>query len=193
MIEFMKKRKYVLLALFLIFLFIFVAVSFNNNKNTNISKTPPTPTTSKIADFNGIVPGTTTIEDINKLLGRPIESTKSGDLNIYSYRSTNQYRHHKVISKDGLAELVVEEVIDKSKTAEDIRKIYGLAPEVLYEKALSSVFNLYVYPSNGIAYLGHADGTMLEIWYFTPTDIGSFISNWGGEFSRNPSNTVPKY
>lgn len=193
-IEFIKNKKITILTIISLSFLIFIVIKINNNKqNPIVQEIPISTPVNKIADFNEIIPGKTSLERINELLGKPLNSTVSGELNVSSYKSTNQYRNHKVYSKDGLAELVVEEIINGSKTANDIRKIYGIAPEMLYEKTLSSVFNLYIYPSNGIAYLGHEDGGILEIWYFVPTTIDDFITKWGSDYSKEPSKVVPKY
>jgi len=193
-IEIIKSKKITILTIISLSFLIFIVIKINNNKQNPIVQEIPTSTpVNKIADFNEIIPGKTSLERINELLGKPLNSTISGELNVSVYKSTNQYRNHKVYSKDGLAELVVEEVINGSKTSNDIRKIYGIAPEMLYEKTLSSVFNLYIYPSNGIAYLGHEDGGILEIWYFVPTTIDDFISKWGSDYSKEPSKEIPKY
>lgn len=193
-IEFIKNKKITILTIISLSFLIFIVIKINNNKqNPIVQEIPISTPVNKIADFNEIIPGKTSLERINELLGKPLNSTISGELNVSSYKSTNQYRNHKVYSKEGLAELVVEEVINGSKTSNDIRKIYGIAPEMLYEKTLSSVFNLYIYPSNGIAYLGHEDGGILEIWYFVPTTIDDFITKWGSDYSKEPSKEIPKY
>ena len=193
-IEIIKSKKITILTIISLSFLIFIVVKINNNKqNPIVQEIPISTPVNKIADFNEIIPGKTSLERINELLGNPLSSTVSGEINVSSYKSTNQYRNHKVYSKDGLAELVVEEIINGSKTANDIRKIYGIAPEMLYEKTLSSVFNLYIYPSNGIAYLGHEDGGIFEIWYFVPTNINDFITKWGSDYSKEPSKEIPKY
>lgn len=193
-IEFIKRKKIILIVFISIASVVFIFVKINNNKQKDngieILTTSPT---NKIASFNEISPGKTSIEKINELLGYPLESTRSGDLDISDYKTSNQYRRHRVYSKDGLAELIIEEIIDSSKTTDDIRKVYGIAPEILYEKTPLSTFNLYIYPNNGIAYLGHQDGTILEIWYFVPTTIEDFITKWGSGYSKEPSKEIPKY
>lgn len=193
-LEIIKNKKITILAIFSLSLLIFVVIRFNSNKQklTSVEKVDPSPV-NKIASFDEIIPGKTSIEKINELLGKPLDSTKSGDLDVFNYKSENQYRTHKVYSKDGLTELIIEEIVNENKTANDVRKIYGIAPEILYEKTLTSVFNLYVYPSNGIAYLGHEDGGILEIWYFVPTTIEDFITKWGSDYSKEPSKEIPKY
>ena len=192
-IEFIKSKKMILITVVSMSCLIFIVYKINNKQDGIIQEIPISSPVSGIAIFDEIIPGETSLERVNELLGKPLSSTTSGDLNISSYKSTNQYRNHKVYSKDGLAELIVEEIINKSKTAKDIQKIYGIAPISLYSESPSSSFKLYVYPDNGIAYLGHQDGTVLEIWYFIPTTIDDFITKWGNSYSKEPSKEIPKY
>ena len=192
-IEFIKGKKIILIAIISLSSLIFIVYKINNKGVEPIQEIPISSPVSGVVNFDEIIPGKTSLERINELLGKPLSSTTSGDLNISDYKSTNKYRNHKVYSKDGLAELVVEEIINRSKTTKDIQKIYGIAPESLYSKSPTSAFKLYVYPTNGIAYLGHQDGTILEIWYFVPTTIDDFISKWGSDYSKEPSKEVPKY
>lgn len=192
-INFLKSKKIILISIISISSLIFIVFKINNTKKDIVQNIPTSIPTSKYVDFSQIIPGKTGITRINEILGKPIESTISGTLTISDYKSTNQYRNHKVYSKDGLAELVVEEIINKSKTSSDIQKIYGIAPESLYSKSPSSAFKLYVYPDKGIAYLGHVDGTLLEIWYFVPTTIEDFTTKWGSGYLKEPSKVVPMY
>jgi hypothetical protein len=192
-LNFVKSKKIILLVIISLVSIAFLIYKTTSN-NRSLKKEPTTKISSaEIASFKEIVPGKTSIEKVNELLGTPLDSTKSGDLNVSDYKTDNQYRMHKVYSKNGLAELVIEEVISNEKTAEDIQKTYGIATDILYEKTPLSTFNLYVYPKNGIAYLGHKDGTINEIWYFKPTSIEDFIKNWGEDYSKSPSNEVPQY
>lgn len=191
--DFLKHKKIVLLTIISLSFLIFIVIKINNQKSVVIQEIPTSSPVSGIVDFNEIIPGKTSLDRINELLGKPLSSTTSGDLNISNYKSTNQYRNHKVYSKDGLAELVVEEIINKNKTVKDIQKIYGVAPVSLFSKSPSSAFKLYVYSDKGIAYLGHQDGTILEIWYFIPTTVDDFITKWGSDYSKEPSKEIPKY
>lgn len=182
--EFIKNKKLILITIISMSSLIFIVYKINNDQDKIIQGTPISSPISGIANFEEIIPGKTSIERINELLGKPLSSTSSGDLDVSNYKSTNQYRNHRVYSKDGLAELVIEEVINKSKTAKDIQKIYGVAPESLYSQSPNSSFKLYIYAGKGIAYLGHVDGTILEIWYFVPTTIDNFIETWGKDYSK---------
>jgi len=150
--------------------------------------------TDQKASFGEIVPGTTTSDQINELLGFPVSSTVSGNITVSDFKSSNQYRTHQVeLIDNGVA--FVKEMVNPgdSRNSEDIRKTYGDDPYVLFEKSQQSPFLLYVYPNNGLAYIGHQDGTMLEIWYFVPTTIEDFMSKWAKDYSKEPSKNLPIY
>jgi len=126
-------------------------------------------------------------EEIDKLIGTEIESTKSGELTLNTYKSENIYRPHQIYYQDNLSELIIEEITDKSVTTDDMRKKYGVASNVLYEKLEHSTFNLFVYIDKGIAYQGHeSGGLVLEIWYFKPTDIKTFINKYAQNYQETP-------
>ena len=191
MIEIVKRKKFFILGVISLISIVFILFKTSSTKQVT---TKPTPfSTNKIADFKSIVPNQTSLDRINELLGYPVETRKDGDFTINEYRSTNKYRNHTIEIKKGLAIFIRQEIISGEQKASDIQKIYGLAPYMLYSQAASATFNLFVYPNNGIAYLGHKDGTILEIWYFSPTTIEDFINNYGDGYGYEPSKVVPIY
>lgn len=126
-------------------------------------------------------------EEIEKEIGKEISSTQSADLIISKYKSDNIYRPHQIYFKNNNSELIIKEITDSSMTTDKMRKESGLATNILYEKREYSSFNLYVYPSKGIAYKGHAnEGLILEIWYFKPTDIKNFINRYAKNYQEEP-------
>lgn len=154
----------------------------------------PTPINNSVATFGSLKPGVSTANDVINVLGRPIDTKNENGQTVSEYKSTNQYRFNQVTFVNGTATLIKEIVnSNDNKDASIITSIYGTAQKVLYEKLPSSVFNLYVYPGNGIAYLGAADGTLKEIWYFQPTTIDSFITDWGQDFSKTPVKDTNTY
>jgi hypothetical protein len=167
---------------------IFIFIKINSNKKNIDNIKPPVNISNEIATFKDIAPGNTYKEEyINKMLGIPVSSTLSGEVKINNYSSSNEYRTNDVEFVNGEVDFIKEVVnLDDTRTAEDIRKVYGVTEYVLYENVSDSYFNLYVYPKNGIAYLGHNDGTVLEIWYFKPTDINTFKSKWASNYSNKP-------
>jgi hypothetical protein len=152
----------------------------------------PTPTqVAQTASYNNIFPGVSTESDLNKSLGAPLKTTISGNIKTDEYKSTSELRHHIAIIQGEKVSFIKEIVsAHDTTTATSITNIYGKAPKILYGKSSNSTFNLYIYPSNGIAYLGHADGTLLEIWYFQPTSFEDFVSKWGQDYSTTPSTEV---
>lgn len=186
--SFIKNKKIFLLAFVSIISIIFIFIKINSNKKNTDNIKPPLNIFNEVAMFKEIVPGNTyKEEDINKMLGIPVSSTLSGEVKINNYSSSNEYRTNDVEFINGAVDFIKEVVnLDDTRTAEDIRKVYGVTEYVLYENVSDSYFNLYIYPKNGIAYLGHNDGTVLEIWYFKPTDINTFKSKWASNYSDKP-------
>lgn len=186
--NFIKNKKILLLAFVSIVSMIFIFIKINSSEKVINNVQPSTNISSEVATFKDIAPGNTyKEEDINKMLGIPVSSTLSGEVKINNYPSSNEYRTNDVEFINGEVDFIKEVVnLDDNRTAEDIRKIYGVTEYVLYENVSDSYFNLYVYPKNGIAYLGHNDGTILEIWYFKPTDINTFKSKWASNYSDKP-------
>ncbi len=152
-------------------------------RSKNVPSASPTPV-PKAASYKDIVPGITTEEDLNKILGTPLKTTINGSEKTDEYKATTGLRHHIAIVQSGKVVFIKEIITSKDTTkASDITAIYGTAPNILYSKFPNATFDLCVYPANGIAYLGHKDGGLLEIWYFQPTNIDDFISIWGKDYS----------
>ncbi len=186
--SFIKNKKIILLVLVSIVSTLFILTKINSSKKIVRNSQSQIKTSDQVAAFKEIIPGQNYREDeVIKMLGIPVSSTLSGELRIINYKSSNEYRTNDIEIKSGKVDLIREVVnLDDGKSAEDIRKIYGVSEYVLYENTSDSYFNLYVYPKNGIAYLGHDDGTILEIWYFEPTEIETFLSKWASNYSNKP-------
>lgn len=183
-----KNKKILLLAFVSLISMVFILVKTNSSKKDIDVIKPPINSSNEVATYKDIVPGNNyKEEDINKMLGVPVSSTLSGEIKINNYSSSSEYRTNNIEFKNGEVDFIKEVINpDDTRTAEDIRKIYGVSEYVLYENTSDSFFNIYVYPNNGIAYLGHNDGTILEIWYFKPTDIATFKSKWASNYSDKP-------
>ncbi len=159
---------------------------------TQKNKPVPTPTpVPKVADYKSVIPGISTESDLNKILGTPVKTTIDGNRKLDEYKSTSELRlHNAVIENDKV--IFIKEIISSYDTTKssDLTSLYGEPPVKLYSKFPNASFYLYVFPSNGIAYLGHTDGTLLEIWYFIPTTIQEFLSKWATEYSTSPPTEV---
>ncbi|HCR36029.1 hypothetical protein A2130_04295 [Candidatus Woesebacteria bacterium GWC2_33_12] len=192
-IENFKKRKFIILGIISLVSIVFIV--FKTKTKPVITNPTPTPfTSSQIADFNSIVPNQTSLERINELLGYPVETKNENGITINEYRTTNKYRTHVIKIENGIATFIKQEIISGEQKTSDIQNVYGVAPNVLYSQAPNASFDLFVYPANGIAYLGHSDGTILEIWYFPPVEnIDMFIENYGQGYGKEPSKVIPLY
>ncbi|MEK7169014.1 MAG: hypothetical protein AAB778_03315 [Patescibacteria group bacterium] len=184
--NFIKSKKIILLTIISLSAAIFIIININKNKDTTNSVTPTPISNKQTASYKNITAGEQFNENkINELIGYPVNSTISGEIKTNNYRSSNEYRNNELKIKKGKVNFIREVVNpDDNKKADDIRNIYGIADYVLYEKESNSFFNLYVYLKNGIAYLGHEDGTILEIWYFEPTTLENFIENYASNYQE---------
>jgi hypothetical protein len=157
------------------------------------SSTPANPLTpsSQEASFGSITPGIATQNDVNKILGMPLKTTQQQGQTINEYKSSvNLLPHTAYFTNNTLT--VFKEIVSSvdKKDSSSITNIYGVAPNVLYSKSPNSSFNLYVYPSNGLAYIGHVDGTLLETWYFQPTTIENFMSKLAPDYLLSPPTEI---
>lgn len=184
----MKKKITIVLGTISV-LSIFLLLYLQNKNVKNLPDFVPT----KYININEIDIGSNK-ENIEKQIGKEIASTSSGNLLISDYKSKNIYRPHQIYYKDNNSVLIIEEITDKSVTTDDMREKYGSATDVLYEKLEHGTFNLFVYIDKGVAYLGHKNGGLvLEIWYFKPTDINTFIKNYANNYQETPFTGKAKY
>lgn len=145
----------------------------------------PTPTPKPAfspTPWNNLIPGKSTINEIEEVLGKPL--SVSGD--IYEFKSSSVARNHQVKTENNIGVFYKEivSVFDK-KTSEEITKIYGDPRFVLYGPDAPNGTYLFIYPENGIAYLGNpSDKTLLEIWYFPPSTMEEFKKTWASGYSE---------
>jgi hypothetical protein len=175
-------------------LILLIAVIYVTNLLIQAPKNKPTPTlAAKATTFGVITPGVSTIDQVNNSLGKPINTKTENNSVISDYKSKSVNRFHQVTLTNGTVSLIKEIVtLDENIKSDYMTKQYGDSIYILYPKSNYQYFDLHVYPSNGIAYLGHTDGTVSEIWYFQPTTIDDFLKTWGNDYSTTlPSNSAP--
>ncbi len=170
----------------ILFVSVFMLNILIKPKNTPSTSATPAPDT-KTARFGSLVPGTSSQTDVNGVLGRPVSTKQQGTMTVSEFRSSNQYRFHEVIFQNGTA-VLIKQIINSNDNLDSsfVTNQFGSAPFKLYENLSNSSFSLYIYPQNGIAYLGHTDGTLKEIWYFEPSSFEDFNSKWASDFSQKP-------
>ncbi len=137
-------------------------------------------------NLRSLTPGESTINDLESTMGEPVKSED----NVYEYPTTSNYRFHEVKVENERVRLIKETVTHLDEIySTSLTEKYGEAEFKLYnvEKYRTS-FILYVYPKEGVAYIGHhLDTTVLEIWYFPPLDdINEFQKQYAPEFTFEP-------
>jgi hypothetical protein len=142
--------------------------------------------------YKAISPGLTAKDDVVSILGDPLNQSESEGLTTYQFTSSVEARPHEATFKE--EELTIfKEVVNLNKTATDITTKYGEATNILYQSQVAGGFALYIYPDKGIAYLGDTSGKdiVTEIWYFQPTTIEEFKTNWAADYYDSLSTEEP--
>jgi len=172
-------KKYIIVFLVLLSFFSVAYIFININKSKKTP--PPVPKNTSQATYKSIVPGISTSKDLSELLGNPVKS----EGNISEYTSLSPNRNNKVSLENDTVSLVKEIVTYKdNKRTTDIIDVYGVSEKILYGPDAEAGFFLFIYPSNGLAYIGNPIGkTLLEIWYFPPTDITTFKGKYASEYA----------
>lgn len=176
-----KKRLIIIVSVLLLTLV--VAFFYKKSKET----TTQVPTGQTGPEWDGVVPGRTTKEDLLNTLGNPISEKTTGNTNYLDYKSDSETRNDKITITNGTVSLV-KEIISSSdkKVFEEMYNKYGISQYELYGPDALNGFTLHVYPDRGFAYLGNEDSeVLLEKWYFTPTDFNTFKSNFALDYSTS--------
>lgn len=136
----------------------------------------------------GLVPGVSTQEEINRKFGNPLSSETTDSQTNLKYSSSNQYRPHTLVVENGKLELVKEQVIGNERgSLQNYVDKYGKPEYEGYGPFAEASFKTYVFPESGLAIVASPnDGTIMEIWYFTPTTLENFRNNFGDEINNEP-------
>lgn len=138
--------------------------------------------------YNNLLPGKSTINDIKNTLGTPKKESSNGSTTTLEYNSTNPNFNNQILLDSGTLDVVKQIVSSKDNISiSELNQKYGNYEDVLYKSSSYNGFNLYIYPSKGLAYIGHqGSGIVLEIWYFKPMSFETFKSTLGKGFSESP-------
>lgn len=181
--NFLKNRKRVALAILIILSTTSLIYILSLGHGSNNKAPLPTPQTSSQATYESITPGVSTKEDVLNKLGKPIITNQD----MLEFKSLSPNRNNEVIVNQDKVSLIKQIITLKdTERIMDITKVYGVAQKMLYGPDAGAGFYLFVYPSNGIAYIGNAESDiLLEVWYFAPTDLTSFETNYANGYSEN--------
>ena len=186
-LSFFWKNK--ILIIFLSFVLVLIFLSEIKKPQEKTITPSPTPLPLQGVLYKDLTPGLDTKKEIDKKLGKPINEASLEEKEILDYKSTSPTTNHQVIYEGQIA-VFIREIVSSydDKTMNDLEKDYGKAPYTLYRgsEAISGFF-LYAYPEKGLAFIANPNGgVLLEIWYFIPTTLEEFKSEWAPEYSENP-------
>lgn len=177
----MNKKKVIFFILLFFLLIGIILLFYYSDKNNSTSNS----SNSEAIDYKGIIPGTSSKEDVIEALGTPIIENKVEKYDQLEFKSDNpNYNNETLIEEDKV--VFIKKIVVKNENimAQEIKSKYGEPTNILYSHKSSIGINLYVYPEKGIAYIAHgASGILYEIWYFVPTTIGDFKQKWASNYS----------
>lgn len=136
----------------------------DNKSSTNIQTT-----------YKSIIPGKTTKEEVLDIMGKPLSEKQEGEYLVLTFKSDIEPRPHIVKLKDNIVDIFIEAVL-MNKSPMQVFDSYGEAPNKLYAHFVKGSRTLFIYPEDGIAFMGY-DGNsvdMLEMWYFKPMPFEEF-------------------
>ena len=182
MITFFNKHKYLLV---FICLLIIVLIYFFLRQNES-SKQEIIESQQNQAKYESLAPGKSTKEDVINKLGDPLKDNQNDTQ--FEFESSSTERPHKVTLEENVVKLIKETVtLNDKKGIPDIQNEFGETTHILYGDRSSAGFHLFVYPENGIAYIGQTQsGLLLEVWYFPPTTFEEFKSNYAPGYTLTP-------
>lgn len=140
-------------------------------------------------EYNGLKPGISTRDDIINKLGSPLKEDRSeGQTTLeYASQSNPNFNNEFLLRSDTLVFAKQIVTLDDNIKISDIEQKYGSYENVLYGPSSVNGYNLYIYPTKGVAYLGHQQAGMVrEIWYFQSTDLKTFQSSFAQDYSESP-------
>lgn len=162
---------------------VFISSKIKNNSSVT-SNVPTSLSFSNQIDYQKIIPGVSLKKDVVSLLGDPLNE----EGNTIEYKSSSPNFNHQITFDQEKVSFVKEIVTLKekdSKKGQDVIKAYGEPKAMLYGPDAEAGFFLFVYPEDGVAYIGHPEsGLLLEIWHFPSTNLESFINKYAQDYSK---------
>jgi hypothetical protein len=187
LIPFLQKYKMPLVLVALLFVLMLTYLVPAATEKISQQNAAPKPT-SRPTSLD-IVPGTTTVNDLVNTYGPPLsEKPKTNSVTISEFKSLSPTRNHTALTSnlDGTVILFKEIITAQNDVSANILSSkLGEEEVVLYGDLSESQINLYTYPSKGSAYLGSKiNGTVFEVWYFSPTNYKSFKNQLASDYSE---------
>jgi hypothetical protein len=171
--------------LFLIFIPVAIYLSFGTKSTTPQIETPtvnahPTPIPSDFTksynSLNQLIPGKSTLRDIEKVNGPAISSSQSGNKLFLYYQTQSVDYQNTAVLKNGALYYSLENVFgDYRGSYSDYTTAYGEPSLYLYNRDDTSS-EWFIFLKQGIG-VEVSSGEILRILFFTPQQKDVFIKN----------------
>jgi hypothetical protein len=175
------KKRFVIIALVFVALVVVVYLQIDDRKRS----ASPSPSPASVF-FHSFGIGTASKKEVVDKFGKPTKSTTEGNNEtLYYPTKVDTLKNELSFQNDNLS-FVKENINSKDDVnLKTLLTTYGEPERILYGPYAYSGYQLYTYPSKGIAYITNPNsGIVLEIWYFQPCSYVDFSSLWGKEYSE---------
>lgn len=171
MINLLKKYWFV----FGLFLVVIVLLLIKIYLPDQVSKTPK-------LTWRGVVPGKEKVDSLITKLGRPQnQSYENGKLALEYVKG--EEIESLVYVQNNTVDLV-KDYSSRNKKLSDFENEFGKPEEEFYGPHQSAGFKVFVFAPTGVAVIAKPEtGTVIEVWYFEPTNLQTFLSRWGTGFT----------
>ena len=143
----------------------------------NRSKTPSTPPGTPWQD--SIFPGFSTKEDVESMLGQPLNITEENEKLIYSYSSEVPTRNHSVYISQDKVEIIKEQITSQNrKNLSEFTQKYGSFDAKVFGYHGSFAPGHFWAKEGILVFAGQFDGNVVEIWYFKPTTLNNLLISY---------------
>lgn len=177
-LDFVFKNRLLITVTILFVAFVLLYLFFPRQREVILPATGPS--------YNSLTPGLSERADFVTKLGEPVAQDKVGIYDVLSFDSPTTERPDEVFFEEGKAVLIKEIITyNTDRNIDTLKETYGNASLILYGEDSIAGFYLFVYPDQGIAYIGNPNsGVLLEVWYFTPVSASEFKQNWAQGYSE---------
>jgi hypothetical protein len=188
-----SKIIYIIFAVFLVFLFLayMFLVFLNPQKSDYVFKHQPIPMPTNIetqySNLNQLIPGKSTLEDIDSVAGIPASMQKADNKITLSYNTPVKEVKNIVLVKNGVVYYVLENVFGGYRGTYDAYvNSFGQPNFILYENT-GLFYPWYVFLKKGVM-VQSANNIITKIVYFIPQSENDFFNNISPELNLSRKN-----
>lgn len=187
-----NKRSLIFIALivFLVLVFaLFIYLGFfSKNEGNYVFKQGPIPTPSdtqaQYSSFNLLIPGKSTLEDIDRIAGSPAYSEKNSNDTILYFNTPIEGVKNKILVKNGVVFYAFENVFGNYRGSyTDYIKAYGKPNLVLNDE----LYSWYVFLEKGVM-VESGNNLITKAIYFIPQNQEDFFKYIAPDFGLSRDN-----